>query len=162
MSGDAGELSCRGCTADAGRTHSGQRTVDLDCRTGVSTPRPLLLNGAIEKRRTALAAQSLNGGEDKCDMLSINGNPVSGIEPDVDNRRRTTFVDLAGTANRALMERCMKLTFAIGTLGAALAVASSTNLSAQDGASNSSPYTLIPNGNTVYDKVNGVTWLADA
>jgi hypothetical protein len=52
-----------------------------------------------------MAAQFLNEGDDKCDMLAINGNPVSGIEPDVDNRRPATFVDLAGTANKPLMER---------------------------------------------------------
>lgn len=56
----------------------------------------------------------------------------------------------------------MKLACVIGTLLAALAVASSANLSAQDGASNSWPHYLISNGTTVYDAVNGVTWLTDA
>ena len=56
----------------------------------------------------------------------------------------------------------MKLPCVIGTLLTALAVASSTNLSAQDGVSNSWPHYLIPNGATVYDAVNGVTWLTDA
>ena len=56
----------------------------------------------------------------------------------------------------------MKLHCAIGILLAALALASSANLSAQDSVSSSWPYYLIPNGKTVYDKVNGVTWLTDA
>jgi hypothetical protein len=56
----------------------------------------------------------------------------------------------------------MKLPCVIGTLLTALALASSVNLSAQDGVSNSWPYYLIPNGTTVYDAVNGVTWLTDA
>jgi hypothetical protein len=52
-----------------------------------------------------MAAQFLNKGEDKRDMLVNNGNPGSGIESNVGNRRPATFVDLAGTANRPLMER---------------------------------------------------------
>jgi hypothetical protein len=56
----------------------------------------------------------------------------------------------------------MKRTFAIGTLLAALALAGAARLLAQDGASNNWQYSLIPNGATVYDAVNGVTWLTEA
>jgi hypothetical protein len=52
--------------------------------------------------------------------------------------------------------------FAIGCFLTALALAGSANLSAQDGVSSSWAYYLIANGKTVYDKVNGVTWLMDA
>jgi hypothetical protein len=56
----------------------------------------------------------------------------------------------------------MKRLCVIGTLLAGLALASSVNLSAQDVVSNHWPDYLIPNGTTVYDAVNGVTWLTDA
>ena len=56
----------------------------------------------------------------------------------------------------------MKLPRVIGTLLAALAFASSANLLAQADRSNSGLTYLIPNGTTVYDAVNGVTWLTDA
>jgi hypothetical protein len=48
----------------------------------------------------------------------------------------------------------MKLPCVLGTLLTGLALATSVNLSAQEN--------LIPNGTTVYDAVNGVTWLTDA
>ena len=56
----------------------------------------------------------------------------------------------------------MKRLCVIGTLLTGLALASSVNLSAQDVVSNHWPDYLIPNGTTVYDAVNGVTWLTDA
>jgi hypothetical protein len=56
----------------------------------------------------------------------------------------------------------MKLPCVIATLLTALAFASSADLLAQADGSNSGLTYLIPNGTTVYDAVNGVTWLTDA
>ena len=66
----------------------------------------------------------------------------------------------------------MKSTFAIGTLVAALAIAGSAQLSAQDvpaqDVSAPDPVQgdwhayLFQDGDVVYDVVNGVAWLADA
>ena len=56
----------------------------------------------------------------------------------------------------------MRYHYAIGVLLAALTLAGSTMLSAQDEVSfDWHPY-LVPNGETVYDVGNSVTWLADA
>src|SRR5580692_2516329 len=59
------------------------------------------------------------------------------------------------------MENTMKRHCVIGIL-AALIFAGSTQLSAQAPASPLWPLFLIPNGDTVYDVVNHVTWLTDA
>src|SRR5580698_2682453 len=60
------------------------------------------------------------------------------------------------------MEKTMRYHYAIGVLLAALTLAGSTMLSAQDEVSfDWHPY-LVPNGETVYDVGNSVTWLADA
>jgi hypothetical protein len=59
------------------------------------------------------------------------------------------------------MENTMKPHYAFGIL-AALIFAGSTQLSAQAPASPLWPLFLIPNGETVYDVVNHVTWLTDA
>jgi hypothetical protein len=56
----------------------------------------------------------------------------------------------------------MKRHCVIGILLAALIFAGSAQLSAQAPASNLWPLVLIPNGETVYDVVNHVTWLTDA
>jgi len=53
-------------------------------------------------------------------------------------------------------------TFAIGTLVAALTCIGPARLSAQENAPGSQIVYLIPDGETVYDTVNHVTWLADA
>jgi hypothetical protein len=59
-------------------------------------------------------------------------------------------------------EEGMRLNFAIGTLVAAFAFAGSAQLAAQDAIPADSKPVLIPDGETVYDTVNHVTWLADA
>ena len=56
----------------------------------------------------------------------------------------------------------MKRTFAIGTLVAALTLAGTAQLSAQDSAPGDWQKVLIPDGETVIDSVNNVVWLADA
>jgi len=56
----------------------------------------------------------------------------------------------------------MRSNFAIAALVAALAIAGSVQLSAQDSAPGNWQLYLIPDGKTVYDSVNGVTWLTDA
>ena len=56
----------------------------------------------------------------------------------------------------------MKRHCVIGTLLATLIFAGSAQLSAQAPVSNLWPLVLIPNGETVYDVVNHVTWLTDA
>ena len=56
----------------------------------------------------------------------------------------------------------MKRHCVIGILLAALIFAGSAQLSAQAPASDLWPLVLIPNGETVYDVVNHVTWLTDA
>jgi hypothetical protein len=56
----------------------------------------------------------------------------------------------------------MRRNFAIGTLFAALTCAGSVQLSAQDNGPGNQVVLLIPDGETVYDVVNHVTWLADA
>jgi hypothetical protein len=56
----------------------------------------------------------------------------------------------------------MKRHSVIGILSAALIFAGSAQLSAQAPASDLWPLVLIPNGETVYDVVNHVTWLTDA
>jgi hypothetical protein len=56
----------------------------------------------------------------------------------------------------------MKRHCVIGILLAALIFAGSAQLSAQAPVSNLWPLVLIPNGETVYDVVNHVTWLTDA
>jgi hypothetical protein len=61
----------------------------------------------------------------------------------------------------ASMEKTMKRTFAIGTLVAALTLAGSAQLSAQNSAPGDWQKVLIPYGETVYDVVNNVVWLAD-
>jgi hypothetical protein len=60
------------------------------------------------------------------------------------------------------LEETMIRTFAIGTLIAALAIVGSAQLSAQDNGPGNQVVLLIPDGKTVYDVVNQVTWLADA
>jgi hypothetical protein len=60
------------------------------------------------------------------------------------------------------LEEIMVHTFAIGTLVAALAFAGSGRLSAQENGPGNQTVLLIPDGDTVYDVVNHVTWLADA
>ena len=62
----------------------------------------------------------------------------------------------------ASMEKTMKRTFAIGTLVAALTLAGTAQLSAQDSAPGDWQKVLIPDGETVIDSVNNVVWLADA
>src|SRR5580698_5412596 len=59
------------------------------------------------------------------------------------------------------MENTMKRHCVIGIL-AALIFTGSAQLSAQAPASPLWPLVLIPNGDTVYDVVNHVTWLTDA
>ncbi len=56
----------------------------------------------------------------------------------------------------------MKRHCVTGILSAALIFAGSTQLSAQAPVSDLWPLVLIPNGETVYDVVNHVTWLTDA
>jgi hypothetical protein len=56
----------------------------------------------------------------------------------------------------------MKRHSVIGILSAALIFAGSAQLSAQAPVSDLWPLVLIPNGETVYDVVNHVTWLTDA
>jgi hypothetical protein len=56
----------------------------------------------------------------------------------------------------------MKHKYAIGILLAALAFAGAPQLSAQDNGPGNQIVYLIPDGETVYDTVNHVTWLADA
>ena len=60
------------------------------------------------------------------------------------------------------MQPDMKRHCAIGTFLAALIFAGSGHLSAQARISGLWPLVLIPNGETVYDVVNHVTWLTDA
>jgi len=60
------------------------------------------------------------------------------------------------------MEHAMKRHGAIGILLATLTFFGSAQLSAQDAISDQWRLVLIPNGETVYDVVNQVTWLADA
>src|SRR6202050_3672102 len=59
----------------------------------------------------------------------------------------------------ASMENAMKRRCVIGILLAALTLIGSAQLSAQNPFW---PLVLIPNGETVYDVVNDVTWLTDA
>jgi hypothetical protein len=56
----------------------------------------------------------------------------------------------------------MKRHSVTGILSAALIFAGSAQLSAQAPVSDPWPLVLIPNGETVYDVVNNVTWLTDA
>src|SRR5271170_6979539 len=60
----------------------------------------------------------------------------------------------------------MRREYAIGILLAALAIAGATQLAAQNAIQNAIPAdskpVLIPDGETVYDTVNHVTWLANA
>jgi len=56
----------------------------------------------------------------------------------------------------------MKCTIAIGTIPAALALAGSAQLSAQNSAPGDWQQFLSSDGVTVYDSVNNVVWLADA
>lgn len=56
----------------------------------------------------------------------------------------------------------MKRNFTIGAFLAILAAAGSVQLSAQESISLGWQTYMTPNGNTVYDLVNGVTWLRDA
>jgi len=56
----------------------------------------------------------------------------------------------------------MRREFAIGILLAALTCIGSARLSAQDYGSGSPPVLFIQAGETVYDVVNHVTWLANA
>jgi hypothetical protein len=60
------------------------------------------------------------------------------------------------------MEETMRHRYAIGILLAALACIGSAQLSAQDNGPGNQIVLLIPDGKTVYDTVNHVTWLADA
>jgi hypothetical protein len=60
------------------------------------------------------------------------------------------------------MEHAMKRHGAIGILLVTLTFFGSAQLSAQDAISDQWRLVLIPNGETVYDVVNQVTWLADA
>jgi hypothetical protein len=64
------------------------------------------------------------------------------------------------------MEEILMRNFAMGTLLATLAFAGATQLAAQDPIQDAVPAdskpVLIPDGETVYDTVNHVTWLADA
>src|SRR5271156_5209481 len=62
----------------------------------------------------------------------------------------------------ASLENTMKRHSVIGILLAALIFAGSAQLSAQAPVSDLWPLVLIPNGDTVYDMVNHVTWLTDA
>jgi len=56
----------------------------------------------------------------------------------------------------------MKRNYLIGILLAALAFAGSTRLSAQENGSGNQIVYFVPDGETVYDVMNHVTWLADA
>ena len=56
----------------------------------------------------------------------------------------------------------MKRNYVIGTLLAALTIAGSAQLSAQDNGPGNQVVRLIPDGETVYDTINHITWLADA
>jgi hypothetical protein len=60
------------------------------------------------------------------------------------------------------MEEIMRNTLAIGILLAALTCVGSAQLSAQNSAPGDWQKILIPYGETVYDSVNNVVWLADA
>jgi hypothetical protein len=60
------------------------------------------------------------------------------------------------------MEETIRHRHAIGILLAALAFAGSPQLSAQDNGPGNQIVFFIPDGDTVYDRVNHVTWLADA
>ena len=60
------------------------------------------------------------------------------------------------------MGNTMKRHSVTGILSAALIFAGSAQLSAQAPVSDLWPLVLIPNGETVYDVVNHVTWLTDA
>jgi hypothetical protein len=60
------------------------------------------------------------------------------------------------------MENYMKRHFVIGTLLIALACAGSAQLAAQNASPGDWHLFLTPYGKTVYDRVNGVTWLRDA
>jgi hypothetical protein len=62
---------------------------------------------------------------------------------------------------KAFTEKHMRRNFAIGILIAALAIACSAQLLAQDSAHDHWREVLIPDGETVYDVVNHVTWLAE-
>jgi hypothetical protein len=62
----------------------------------------------------------------------------------------------------AWMEETMRHRYVIGVLLAALTLAGSARLSAQDSIPGDWHLLLIPDGKTVYDVVNHVTWLADA
>src|SRR5580658_6252110 len=65
-------------------------------------------------------------------------------------------------AIKRAMEETMRLTLAIGTLVAALTCAGWAQLSAQENGPGNQVVLLIPNGKTVFDTVNHVTWLANA
>jgi hypothetical protein len=71
------------------------------------------------------------------------------------------FTRLLRAFTGASMEKTMKRKFAIGILLAALTIAGSARLSAQNAAPGPWQTFLIPEGETVYDIVNHVTWLAD-
>jgi hypothetical protein len=62
----------------------------------------------------------------------------------------------------ASMEETMRRNFAMGTFLAVLAFAGTAQLSAQDSAPGDWRQFLSSDGETVYDVVNNVTWLADA
>jgi len=62
----------------------------------------------------------------------------------------------------ASLENTMKRHFVTGMLLAALIFAGSARLSAQDSLPGDWQKYLIPDGQTVYDVFNRVTWLADA
>jgi hypothetical protein len=59
------------------------------------------------------------------------------------------------------MEEAMKHTCALGILFTALTVAGPVQAAAQDGVPFGWQFHLIPEGDTVYDTVNNITWLAD-
>jgi hypothetical protein len=59
------------------------------------------------------------------------------------------------------MEEAMKHTCAVGILFTALTVAGPVQAAAQDGVPFGWQFHLIPEGETVYDTVNNITWLAD-
>jgi hypothetical protein len=60
------------------------------------------------------------------------------------------------------MEKTMRHRYAIGILLTALTIAGSARLSAQDNGPGNQIVYFIPDGGTVYDTVNHITWLTDA
>src|SRR5580698_4210036 len=63
---------------------------------------------------------------------------------------------------KATTEKSLKRTIAMGTMAAAVALGGTVRLSAQDAPSIDWHLFLTPNGDTIYDRVNGVTWLSNA